>query len=157
MLTFNVFDATFEYDGSDPEPYKAGMNRFGPKIGAGRLSATVYEIPPGSSLCPYHYESEEEWVLVLEGRLTVRHPAGEDVLVPGDVTAFPVGPAGAHKTTNNGTETVRMVMFATSDPIGYCVYPDSNKIACWNDSSDPQDRFVRAHRGEVLEYYEGEL
>lgn len=156
MQTFNVFDATFEYDETDPEPYKAGMNRFGPKIGASRLGATVYEIPPGQALCPYHYESEEEWLLVLEGRLTVRHPAGEDVLGPGDITAFPVGPAGAHKTTNNGKETVRMLMFATSDPIGYCVYPDSNKIACWNDSSDPQDKFVRVRRGDVLDYYDGE-
>jgi uncharacterized cupin superfamily protein len=157
MLTFNVFDATFEYDKTDPEPYEAGMNRFGPKIGAARMGATVYEIPPGKSLCPYHYESEEEWVLVLQGQLTVRHPAGEDVLGPGDVTAFPVGPAGAHKTTNNGTETVRMLMFATSDPIGYCVYPDSNKIAYWSDSSDPQDKFVRVRRGESLDYYDGEL
>jgi uncharacterized cupin superfamily protein len=156
MLTFNTFDATFEYDDTDPEPYKAGMNRFGPKIGAIRLSATVYEIPPGQSLCPYHYESEEEWVLVLEGEVTVRHPAGEDVLVPGDVTAFPVGPAGAHKTTNNGTETVRMIMFATKDPIGYCVYPDSNKISQWNDSSDPSDRFTRVRRGDSLDYYDGE-
>ena len=79
------------------------------------------------------------------------------MLGPGDVTAFPTGPAGAHKTTNNGTEPVRMLMFATSDPIGYCVYPDSNKIAHWGDSSAKADRFVRVRRGEVLDYYDGEL
>ena len=157
MLKFNVLAASLEYDQSDPEGYRAGSNRFGPKIGAKRIGATVYEIPPGQALCPYHYESEEEWLLVLEGQVTVRHPAGEDVLGPGDVTAFPVGPAGAHKTTNNGTETVRMMMFATSDPIGYCVYPDSNKIAYWSDSSEPQDKFVRVRRGDTLDYYDGEV
>jgi uncharacterized cupin superfamily protein len=157
MRTFNVFDAAVSYDPSDPEPYKAGGNRFGPAIGASRMGATVYEIPPGQSLCPYHYESEEEWVLVLRGRLTVRHPDGEDVLGPGDITAFPVGPAGAHKTTNNGGETVRMVMFATSDPIGYCVYPDSDKISFWGDSSDERDHSVRVRRGARLDYYDGEL
>jgi uncharacterized cupin superfamily protein len=157
MLKFNVFDASFEYDPSDPEPYRAGGNRFGPKIGASRIGATLYELPPGQALCPYHYESEEEWLLVLQGEVTLRHPEGEDVLVPGDVTAFPVGPAGAHKTTNNGTETVRMLMWATSDPIGYAVYPDSNKISHWNDSSDEADKFVRTRRGEKLEYYDGEL
>jgi uncharacterized cupin superfamily protein len=155
MHKFNVFDAEMSYDEADPEPYKAGGNRFGRKIGASRMGATVYEIPPGQALCPYHYESEEEWLLVLQGEVTLRHPEGEDVLGPGDITAFPVGPAGAHKTTNNGTETVRMVMFATSDPIGYCVYPDSNKISYWNESDS--DDFVRVRRGDVLDYYDGEL
>src|SRR3954447_3760006 len=102
MRTFNVFDAPMTYDPSAPEPYGAGSNRFGPKIGANRMGATVYELPPGQSLCPYHYESEEEWLLVLQAQVTVRHPEGEHVLGPGDATAFPVGPAGAHKTTNNG-------------------------------------------------------
>jgi uncharacterized cupin superfamily protein len=156
MRTFNVFDAPISYDSSDPEPYGAGANRFGPKIGASRMGATVYELPPGQSLCPYHYESEEEWVLVLQGKLTLRHPEGEDVLGPGDVTAFPVGPAGAHKTTNHGTETVRMIMFATSDPIGYCVYPDSNKVSYWTGSSNPEDN-VRVRRGQNLDYYDGEV
>ena len=54
MLTFNVFDATFEYDPQDPEPFRGGQNRFGPKLGARQLGATVYELPPGQSVCPYH-------------------------------------------------------------------------------------------------------
>ena len=156
MQKFNVFDAEMEYDEADPEGYRAGSDRFGPRIGAGRLGATVYELPPGQALCPYHYESEEEWLLVLEGQVTLRHPEGEDVLGPGDVTAFPVGPAGAHKTTNDGTETVRLVMFATSDPMGYTVYPDSDKVAYWTESSDPRDN-VRVRRGQKLEYYDGEV
>ena len=110
MLKFNIFEASMDYDDSDPDGYRAGAHRFGPKIGASRLGATLYELPPGQALCPYHYESEEEWLLVLQGQVTLRHPDGEDVLGPGDVTAFPTGPAGAHKTTNNGTETVRMLM-----------------------------------------------
>jgi uncharacterized cupin superfamily protein len=156
MRKFNVHDAEMSYDPSDPEGYLAGSHRFGPKIGASRIGATVYELPPGQSVCPYHYESEEEWLLVLQGELTLRHPMGEDVLVAGDVTVFPVGPAGAHKTTNNGTETVRILMFADSDPIGFCVYPDSNKVSHWTDSSDKDDN-VLVRRGENLEYYDGEL
>jgi hypothetical protein len=49
-----------------------------------------------------------------------------------------------------------MIMFSTNDPIGYCVYPDSNKISHWNDSGNPEDT-VRVRRGENLEYYDGEL
>jgi uncharacterized cupin superfamily protein len=153
---FNVFDSAVEYDDADPERYAAGSNRFGASIGASRLGATVYELPPGASVCPYHYESEEEWLLVLQGQLTLRHPEGQAVLGPGDITAFPVGPTGAHKTTNNGTAPVRMVMFSTNDPIGYCVYPDSNKISLWTDSSDPQDK-VLVRRAENLDYYDGEI
>jgi uncharacterized cupin superfamily protein len=107
MRTFNVFDASFEYDDTDPEGYRAGMARFGDLIGATRIGATVYELPPGQALCPYHYETDEEWVLVLEGELTVRVPEGESVLRPGDVACFPSGPEGAHKTINRGSETVR--------------------------------------------------
>jgi uncharacterized cupin superfamily protein len=157
MRSFNVFDAEMEYDPADPEPYRSGGHRFGPKIGAARMGATVYELPAGQAVCPYHYESEEEWVLVLKGDVTLRHPDGEDVLRAGDITAFPVGPAGAHRLTNAGSETARIVMFATVDPIGYCVYPDSDKIAYWGDSSDEADRFVRVRRGEKLDYYDGEL
>ena len=157
MRSFNVFDAEMEYDDADPEPYRSGGHRFGPKIGAARMGATVYELPPGQAICPYHYESEEEWLMVLAGEVTLRHPDGEDTLRPGDVTAFPVGPAGGHRVGNPGTETARVVMFATTDPIGYCVYPDSDKIAYWGDSADEADRFVRVRRGEKLDYYDGEL
>jgi hypothetical protein len=47
-------------------------------------------------------------------------------------------------------------MWATTDPIGYAVYPDSNKISFWSDSSDPADN-VRVTRGEKVDYYDGEL
>ncbi|HWK25902.1 MAG TPA: cupin domain-containing protein [Solirubrobacter sp.] len=153
MQTYNLFRPAFEYDASDPDGYRAGMDRFGPKIGAARLGASVYELPPGQALCPYHYESDEEWVLVLEGSLTVRHPGGEDVLGPGDVACFPSGPDGAHKTTNHGTETVRLVMFSTRDQVAYAVYPDSNKIGVWTGRDDEH---VLARLGESLEYYDGE-
>jgi uncharacterized cupin superfamily protein len=153
MRTFNIFEPSFEYDPEDPDGYHAGMDRFGPKIGATRLGASVYELPPGQSLCPYHYESDEEWVLVLQGQLTVRHPGGEDVLVPGDVTCFPVGPEGAHKTTNNGTETVRMIMLSTRDEQAWTIYPDSKKIGIWTGRSEEH---VLVRMGENLDYYDGE-
>ena len=35
MRKFNVFDASVKFDPSDPEPYRAGMHRFGPEIGCG--------------------------------------------------------------------------------------------------------------------------
>src|SRR5439155_12347310 len=37
----------------------------------------------------YHYEYDDEWLIVLEGRPTVRHPGGEEELDPGDIVCFP--------------------------------------------------------------------
>jgi uncharacterized cupin superfamily protein len=153
MKTFNIFAPSFEYDPQDPEGYRAGMDRFGPKIGAASIGATVYELPPGQALCPYHYESDEEWLLVLQGQVTVRHPGGMDVLGPGDVTAFPVGPEGAHKTSNEGEETVRMIMLSTKNEPAWSIYPDSNKIGVWTGR---KEEHVLVRLGENLDYYDGE-
>jgi uncharacterized cupin superfamily protein len=149
MKSFNVHDATFEYDDEDPEGYRSGSKRLAPELDGKRMGATVYEIPPNQSLCPYHYETEEEWLMVLEGEITLRHPDGEDVLTAGDVVAFPASPAGAHKATNHGGETARLMMWSTQDPSGYCVYPDSEKILYWAEGTPSQRRKI----GPALDYY----
>jgi uncharacterized cupin superfamily protein len=134
MDRFNIFAATFEYDDSDPDGYHTGMNRFGAQIGAQQIGGSVYELQAGQSICPYHYEcGEEEWVTVLAGRATVRHPDGEDGLEPGDTVCFPTGPAGAHKVTNHTDAPVRVLMLSTHSDPGVAVYPDSGKVGVWHD------------------------
>ena len=117
------------------------------------MGASVYELPPGQALCPYHYESDEEWMIVLEGAVSVRHPDGTDVLGPGDTAAFPIGPAGAHKVFNASEETVRFIMLSTKGDPAYAVYPDSNKIQFCN--GPPEERAL-VRLGENLDYYDGE-
>ena len=76
MRRVNLSNPSIEYDATDPEGFRAGMFRFGPQLGAADTGATLYEIPPGEAICPYHYEyGEEEWVLALDGRPSVRTPA----------------------------------------------------------------------------------
>ena len=95
MERFKLDAAQPEYDASDPEGYRSGMDRFGPKIGATQMGGSVYELPPGQSICPYHYEyPEEEWLFVLSGRVEVRTPEGEEELGPMEVVCFPFGPDG---------------------------------------------------------------
>ncbi len=153
MKTFNIFKPVFEYDETDPDGFHAGMDRFGPKIGASKIGASVYELPPGQALCPYHYESDEEWLMVLDGAVSVRHPGGTDVLGPGDTTAFPVGPEGAHKVFNASEDTVRFLMLSTKVDPAWAIYPDSNKIGYWNGN---RAEHVLVRLGESLEYYDGE-
>jgi uncharacterized cupin superfamily protein len=91
--------------------------RVGPLLGARTWAATVWELAPGESSAPYHYESRrEEWALVLSGTPTVRHPDGEDTLVPCDIVGFPEGPAGAHRLSNAGPELARVLVI--SSPVG---------------------------------------
>jgi uncharacterized cupin superfamily protein len=151
MKTFNIFKPQLEYDAEDPDGFRAGMDRFGPRISASRIGATIYELPAGQALCPYHYESDEEWIIVLAGRVSVRHPGGTDELEPGDTAAFPVGPDGAHKVFNATGEPARLMMLSTKDDVWYTVYPDSNKVQ-WGNGRERS--LVRL--GENLDYYDGE-
>jgi uncharacterized cupin superfamily protein len=149
----NIHELTFEYDVTDPEGFKAGMARFGPSIGASQMGGTVYELPTGQSICPYHYEyPEEEWLVVLDGHVVVRHPEGEDVLGPGDVVCFPPGPDGAHRVTNREATTARVLMTSTRKTPAIAVYPDSDKVAIF--PGDDRDR--RMMRRDKLSYYDGE-
>lgn len=155
MRRFNLFAAEAEYDPADPEGYRAGMARFGPHIGATMLGGTIYELPPGQSICPYHYEyGNEEWLIVLDGRPTLRQVEGEDELDPGDVVCFPVGPEGAHKVTNPTEGPVRVLMLSTKHEPAVAVYPDSDKIGVW-----PGERrdHVMVRRESLVDYWDREL
>ena len=69
----NIHSVDISYNEADPEGFKSGGARLGPLLGATRTGASVYELPTGQSICPYHYEyGEEEWLLVLLGRPTLR-------------------------------------------------------------------------------------
>jgi uncharacterized cupin superfamily protein len=153
MERFNLFRARFERDPEDPEGYHVGMDRFGPKIGAKEMGGSVYELPPGQSICPYHYEYAEEWLIGLEGRPTLRQPSGESVLEPGDVVCFPVGPDGAHKVTNTTDEVVRVLMISVERPPHVAVYPDSDKIGVYPGNRDDS---LLVRRSSAVPYYDGE-
>ncbi|HZQ66118.1 MAG TPA: cupin domain-containing protein [Gaiellaceae bacterium] len=154
MRRLNIASPEFVYDESDPEGFRSGMHRVGPLLGAVQLGATVYELPPGQSICPYHYEyAEEEWLLVLAGAPTLRHPEGSDRLEPWDLVLFPTGPEGAHGVTNETDEPVRVLMFSTVKHPGATVYPDSDKIGVWTGNK-ADDLIV--HRESGVDYWSGE-
>jgi uncharacterized cupin superfamily protein len=148
----NLYDVALESDAADPPGYRDRTAGIGAAIGAERLGASVYEVDPGESVNPYHYEGvEEEWLLVLQGAPTLRDPDGEHQLTAGDVVCFRAGPTGAHKVTNRSGSVVRIVMLSTIPPreISICVYPDSDKVGVW-----PPGRRLRM--GENVDYWDGE-
>jgi uncharacterized cupin superfamily protein len=154
MDPVNIATPSFTYDETDPEGYRAGMLRLGPLVGGSTVGASVYELPPGEALCPYHYEyGEEEWLLVLEGTPTLRRPDGEQQLRPWDVVCFPSGPNGAHKIGNDTRETARVLMFSNVTLPCATTYPDSGKMGIW--TGNPDDSML-VRKADAVTYYEGE-
>ncbi len=154
MKRVNIGSPDFQYDDEDPAGFRAGLFRFGDLVGAKETGASLYEIAPGEALCPYHYEhGEEEWLLVLEGTATVRHPRGTEEMGPWDATCFVRGPEGAHQIRNDGDETIRVLMFSTVVHPTATTYPDSDKIGIWTGRKEDN---VMVRRSSAVPYYEGE-
>jgi uncharacterized cupin superfamily protein len=153
MRRFNIFNATVSYEEDDPPGFRSGYANVASELGAEELAQKVYELPPGESMCPYHYEYVEEWLIVLEGRPTVRHPGGEDVLEPGDTVCFPSGPEGAHKVTNRTGERARLIMFSSGREPAVAVYPDSDKIGVWPGRKEDK---IMVRRSADVDYWDGE-
>jgi uncharacterized cupin superfamily protein len=153
MQRVNISQPDLEHDEDDPQGYSSGYLKLAPAIGGKTMAGTLYELPPGNSNCPYHYESDEEWLLVLEGTLTVRRREGDDELHAGDLVCFPAGPDGAHKLTNKGDEVVKMLIVSTANLPAVAVYPDSDKIGVFTEGRRDN---VMVRRSSDVDYWDGE-
>jgi uncharacterized cupin superfamily protein len=151
----NLFSSEIEYDSDDPEGYRTGAAMIGKAAGGKELSVRLFEIPPGQSLCPYHYEYVEEWLLMLDGDLILRVPSGEQPVGRGDVVCFPTGPDGAHKLTNRSDAPARLVMFSSAHEPAVAVYPDSDKIGVWSGNDD--DKVMLRRKDGQVPYFDGEV
>ena len=126
-------------------------------LGAEQTGTTRLRAAAWQSICPYHYEyGEEEWVLVLTGRPSVRTPEGTEQLEPFDVAFFPKGPAGAHQILNDTDEPVRVLMWSTVVTPTATAYPDSDKVAVWTGDK-AEDLIVRRSSGGGLLRRRGRL
>jgi len=124
-----------------PEGFRRNSARVGALLGAVRTGLSVYELPPGQAVSPYHYEDpQEEWLLVVSGTPTLRHPGGEDELEPWDIVFFPSGPAGAHLVRNNSDATARVAMFSSKSVVDVVVYPDRDMVQLF--TSEGEDDLV---------------
>ena len=112
----------------------------------------IYDLEPGQSSSPYHYEYEEEWLLVIDGTIVLRAPDGEHTLERGSLVRFPPGPAGAHKLMNRDESPARMLLFSSSRSPAVAVYPDSDKVGVYVDGAE--DLIFK--RGSAVPWSEGE-
>lgn len=156
MTRPNAFDADSSgcFGDRDPEGYRGAEVPFGKAVGGKELLVRLFELPQGQTLCPYHYEYVEEWLLVMTGELQVRTPSGVSPARAGDVVCFPAGPDGAHNVWNDHPEPSRFVMFSSAATPSVAVYPDSGKVGVW--TSDERDHWMFRAADAGVDYYEGE-
>jgi uncharacterized cupin superfamily protein len=142
VQSVNIFNTTFE-----------GRLDVAQAVGSSGSMMFVYDLEHGTSSSPYHYEYEEEWLLVVDGTLVLRAPDGEHTLQRGDLVCFPAGPEGAHKVLNRSDDPARILMFSSSRVPAVSVYPDSDKIAVWS-GNEPDELIFK--RGTAVPWSEGE-
>lgn len=99
----------------------AGLTQFG---------ATFETLDPGaeSSLLHWH-ETEDEFLYLLEGTLTVIEGDTVSTLHPGDAAAWKAGEQVGHTIRNDGTEPCRYLMVGTRSDDDICHYPGRDIVA----------------------------
>jgi uncharacterized cupin superfamily protein len=155
----NVFEPDFDpADDADQTGFVNRRARVGRQAGAKRIGASVYELPPHEALCPFHWEAgNEEMVVVLSGRPSIRTPEGWRELDPGEVVSFPRGPEGAHQVANRSDEEARVLMLSELNGPEVNVYPDSGKFGVLSRApgSPPKEGGVDAifKLGDDVDYF----
>ena len=155
----SVFEPEFERHERLGFTYRRA--RIGRHAATERLGASLYEIPPGQATFPYHWHSaNEELMIVLEGRPSLRTPEGWRELEPGEVVSFPRGPDGAHQLHNRSEATARLLIVSEMNAPEVCGYPDSGKLSAATrppgSPEDPEEVFGFFPREAEVDYWHGE-
>jgi len=142
-----------EWDGGRDRPgWQWRRLSVGDRLNAELIGASLYDLGSGQKTFPYHFQhGEEEWLLVVAGRPTLRTPEGERKVERGDLIAFPPGPDGAHQVRNDTDEPARLLIFSSPSDYEIAEYPDSGKIGLFAPNLR---RFLRADAD--VDYFEGE-
>ncbi len=124
----NIYKPIFE-DGERPEGFRSRRARIGYELGSELVGVSLWELPPGEAAYPYHFHyADEELVIVLSGRPSLRTPDGVRELEEGEALRFPLGEEGAHQILNPGEETATFLAISSNGRPDVIVYPDADKI-----------------------------
>jgi uncharacterized cupin superfamily protein len=160
MTMASLYDPVFD-DNEDYPGYAHRRARLGLQSGAEHLGASLYELNPGIGVCPYHWHAaEEEMLIVISGRPSMRTLDGWRELERGEVVSFPVGKEGAHQIINRSSEPVSVLLLSQREDPEVCGYPDSRKImadAALGGFEPGPDGISHLWRlDDAVDYWEGE-
>jgi uncharacterized cupin superfamily protein len=149
----NVFEPTFDEEATRPGFACRGA-ALALRAGAERLGASLYEVEPGQATVPYHWHAgNEELLIVLRGRPSLRTPEGWRELAEGEVVAFSRGERGAHQLANHGDSAARFVIFSEMRQPEVVVYPDSSKVGARSRADGIRLNFLAR---DAVDYWDGE-
>ena len=132
LETFNLFNGETQDVPAGAPGDRGRAARVGRMVGGERLGMSVYDLPPGEAIGPYHWEwTDEEWAISLAGVVAFRGPDGDQTLEPGDVVCFRTGPDGAHQLRNGGDVPARVAIVSTQNEFGIVEYPEEEKVGIW--------------------------
>jgi uncharacterized cupin superfamily protein len=151
----------FEPEWTDESEDGTRRARIGRQVGAELLGLSLYELPPGARPVPYHYQhANEELMMVVSGRPSLRTPDGWRELEPGEVVSFPRGANGAHQVENRGDERARYLMLSEMNAPEAIVYPDSAKVGVLSrppgSPADEEALTAWFRLDDQVDYWEGE-
>jgi uncharacterized cupin superfamily protein len=115
---------------SYPAPFRAAVEArekrpLGDALGLTQFGVNLVELPAGCWSSQRHWHThEDEFVLVLEGELTLVTDAGEQVLRPGMAAGFPAGKADGHHLINRTDRPAVYLEVGTRDALDEVDYPD---------------------------------
>lgn len=156
-MPVSIFEPRFEAIPA-PEGFRSSVDPIGSRAGAQRLSARLWELPPGQGLCPYHYELVEEMAVVIAGAPSVRTSEGTRKLSEGEVVCFPRGERGAHQLLNETDAPARVLMVSEAHEGEIGFYPDSAKVGVFpgRDADAPDWMPAIFRLGDRADYFDGE-
>ena len=143
-----------EFNDSREQPgFRARRAKVGHQAGALKTGLSYWEVEPGEAAYPYHaHLTEEEIIVVLAGRPSLRTPDGWRELDQGEVVVFPTGEPGAHQIINKTDELVRFLAFSNSGDPEVVVQPEAGKYGIRDGGSQTTEWFRKA---DAVEYFEG--
>lgn len=124
-------------------------------LGGEKLTAGLWELPPGKKSFPLHaHHITEEAMFVISGKGQVRTQEGVTPISAGDYVSFPPGGL-AHQLINDGTEPMVYLGMSAGQGVDIVEYPDSEKVAASVGVAPNNKRFM-FKKGSQVEYFEGE-
>ncbi|HYH57673.1 MAG TPA: cupin domain-containing protein [Thermoleophilaceae bacterium] len=98
----------------DRAPFRWRPARLGRQAESKERGASLFEVPSGAATLPLRpHRANEEMVVVLVGRPTLRTTDGERELAEGEVVSFPTGRRGSHRLENRTDGPVRILVVST--------------------------------------------
>jgi uncharacterized cupin superfamily protein len=152
----NINDPLFDEPREHPG-FRCQRARLSRQAGCERLGLSLWELPPDEAAYPYHYHlAEEELLIVLQGRPSLRTPDGWRDLHEGEIVAFLRGEGGGHQLANRTEDTIRFLAFSTTGEPDIVIRPDSGTIGAFERRPDGDGLYIHFRTEDAVDYFEGE-